>query len=57
MNPISFTTEQFSEMTRVIKASIIEDSINALMNNRTVTIDNNQITELPQFIYWLLDNI
>ena len=57
MENICFEKEQFEGMTRVLKAEIIERSINAISENNTVTIDNVDYTELSVFIYWLLDNL
>ncbi len=56
MNPIEFTTEQYNQMSRPQKASLLVDSINNLNNNTIVMIDDNNVNTLSDFVSWLLQN-
>lgn len=57
METIIFTTEQFNSGTRVIKAELIENSINVISSEGIVTIDNTEYRSLTDFIYWLIDTL
>lgn len=57
MEKISFKKDQFDEMTRVLKAELIEKCIKNLSGSNSVKIDNVDYTELSDFTYWLVDNI
>ena len=56
MNPITFTTEQYNQMSRPQKATLLIDCISLIHNNILVTVDNNPINTMPSFVSWLLDN-
>ncbi|SHG14034.1 hypothetical protein [Flavobacterium johnsoniae] len=57
MENISFEKEQFDEMTRVLKAELIEKCIKNLLESNSIKIDNVDYTKLSDFTYWLVDNI
>lgn len=57
MENINFKKKQFDEMTRVLKAELIEKCIKNLLGSKSIKIDDVDYTELSDFTYWLVDNI
>jgi len=57
METVEFKIEQFKELSRVEQAVLIERSINVLNNKGQVKIDKKIYDNLPDFIYWLIDNL
>lgn len=51
MENISFKKEQFTAMTRVLKANLIQKCLKNVLENNSVTIDGKDYAELPEFIY------
>jgi hypothetical protein len=51
------TSNQFNEMARPTKASTIINCIKMIEKNTIIKIDGKEITELDDFVSWLLDNL